>query len=62
MEAQAHLVGGGDLVAHRGAVGPQVLVIEAGGAAAVGQLQEARAGGQPHVLGGEARPDGVEAL
>ena len=62
VEAQAHLVGRGHLVAHLGAVGPQVLVVEDGGAPAVGQFQQAHPGGQADVLGGHAGPDGVEAL
>ena len=62
VEAHAHLVGRGDLVADPGAVGPQVLVVEGGGAPAVGQFQEADPGGDADIFRGHAGPDGVEAL
>ncbi len=60
VEAHPHRLGALHLIVEPGPVGPQVVVVEGGGAARQRQLGQAEGGGHPHVVGGHAGPDGIQ--
>ena len=62
MKTHAHPLRGLELIVQPGAVGPQVVVIAAGGAAAQEQFGQCQLGADLHVRGCQFGPDGVEGL